>query len=195
MAIRDINLIDSGILTRRYMLRHLVLWAGGLMVTLALIGGFYGFQLRTGGISRHSRESLKKIHARLEARIKTIKDLQVELETVRRRQSALETVTNKRPFYQILVKLAGMMNQDTWITQLALSDVAGKTPGNDLKLTGFSRSNEALGNFMNRLDSEPMFNAVVLQFARENETAASDQAAAGAVPRIQFQITCTIARG
>ena len=139
MAIRDINLIDSSILDRRYILRHLVLWAGCLMVSLALIGGFYGFQLRTARSFQQNRGSLNKIRASLEARIKTIKDLKVELETVRRQRHALETVTNKRPFYQILVKLADIMNKDTWITQLALSAGAGKTYQTDLTLTGFSR--------------------------------------------------------
>jgi len=195
MAIRDINLIDSDILTRRYLLRHLALWAGCLIIALALTGGFYRFQLRSVSAQKSGRGSLQQMHANLEARINEIKNLQAELENLRRQQHALGSITPQQPFSRILVKLAGIMNPYTWITQLVLDSGAAKTPAVDLKLTGFSRSNEDLGDFINRLSNDAMFNAVVLQFVRENETAPSNQTAAETRSQIQFQITCTLARG
>ncbi|MEE8430040.1 MAG: PilN domain-containing protein [Candidatus Desulfatibia sp.] len=192
MAIREINLIDPGILVRRQMLQHLIFWGGGLIVALAMIGGFYLFQAQAVLGKKSSRGSLQQVHADLALKIEEINRRQAEVENLRQQQNALRTVIPKQPFYRILAKLAGVMNAYTWITQLALDIGPGQDSGSKLQLTGLSRSNEDLGDFMNSLADEAMFKDVVLQLAKEGARAQSIKNSGEAMPQIQFKIECSI---
>jgi Tfp pilus assembly protein PilN len=181
MAIREINLVDPGILVRRHMLQHIMLWGGGLIVALAMIGGFYLFQSQAVLAQKSSRGSLQQMHSDLALKIEEINRRQAEMENLHKQQNVLGTVISKQPFYRILAKLADIMNEYTWITQLALDIGPGQGSGSMLQLTGLSRSNEDLGDFMNRLANEPMFEDVVLKLAKES-----------AGQQIQFKIDCNI---
>ena len=192
MAIREIKLVDPGLLFNRHLRRHLAFWAGCLTVFLILIGGFYLFQARAVATDRSSRGSLAQLHSDLKLKIDEIQRMQAELQNLRRRQSILEAVIKKQPVYQVLAKLAEIMNESTWITQLALE--AAKEGGRDthLKLAGVAGSNNDLGNFISRLSSEPMFKAVELEFAREGETAPSSRNINASMNQIYFQISCNL---
>ena len=192
MAIREINLIDPGTLVRRHMLQHLMFWGGGLIVALAMIGGFYLFQSHAVFAKKSKSESLQQMRADLKLKIEEINRLQAAVKNLRNQQNALGAVIPKQPFYRILAKLADIMNEYTWITQLALDIGPGRNSGSMLKLTGLSRSNEDLGDFMNRLANEPIFNGVVLQLAKEGARAQSIQNSGGAMQQIQFRIECSI---
>ncbi len=192
MAIREINLVDPGTLVRRHMMRHLMFWGGGLIVALALIGGFYLFQSQVVFAKKSGRGSLQQMHTDLESKIEEINRRQAEVENLRNQQKALGAVIPKQPFYRILAKLADIMNAYTWITKLALDVGPGHDSGSMLKLTGLSRSNEDLGDFMNRLANESMFNGVVLKLAKEGAGAQSRQNTGAAVQQIQFRIECGI---
>jgi len=195
MAIREVNLVDPGVLLRRHMRRHLTVWAVCLLVSLSLIGGLFLFQTHAVAAKKSGRGSLKQLYTNLELKIDEIKGLQAEIETLHRRQDAFEIIVKKQPFHNILVKLAGIMNQYTWIKQLSL-DVGKKgAPGTRLQLVGFAASNDHLGNFISRMSSEPMFKAVVLQFAKESAMLPSDPGANAGTKQIQFQINCDITRG
>ncbi|NIQ89574.1 MAG: PilN domain-containing protein, partial [Deltaproteobacteria bacterium] len=61
-----------------------------------------------------------------------------------------------------------------------------------LKLTGFSFSAEELGNFLDQLQSAPLFETVVLQQARENETVHLRKNINAPMRLIQFNIECNI---
>jgi Tfp pilus assembly protein PilN len=167
MAIREINLIDPGTLVRRHMRQHLMFWGGGLIVALAMIGGFYLFQSHAVFAQKSNNGAMQQINADLGLKIEKINQLQAEVVNLRNQQNALGVAIPKQPFYRILAKLADIMNEYTWITQLALDIGPGRNSGSMLKLTGLSRSNEDLGDFMNRLANEPIFNGVVLQLAKE----------------------------
>jgi Tfp pilus assembly protein PilN len=181
MTIREINLVDPGTLVRGHMLQHLMFWGGCLIVALAMIGGFYLFQSHAALAKKSKRGPLKQMHTALELKIEEINRLQAQMGNLRNQQNTLGAVIPKQPFYRILAKLADIMNEYTWITQLAMDVRSGPDSGSMLKLTGLSRSNEDLGDFMNRLANEPMFNGVVLQLAKE-----------GAEEQIQFKIKCGI---
>ena len=193
MAIREINLIDPGTLVRRHMLQHLMFWVGGLIVALAMIGGFYLFQSHAVFAKKSKRGSLQQMRTDLKLKIEEINRLQAAVKNLRNQQNALGAVIPKQPFYRILAKLADIMNEYTWITQLALDIGPGHDSGSMLKLTGLSRSNEDLGDFMNRMANESMFNGVVLKLAKEGTGAQSIQNIGEAVQQIQFKIECSIA--
>lgn len=195
MAIREVNLIDPGILLRRHMQRHLAFWALCLLVTLALIGGSFLFQIHAAAAKKSGRGSLKQLYTNLELKIDEIKRLQAELETLGKRQDALEIIAQKQPFHNVLVKLAGIMNQYTWIQQLSLDVGKESASGMRVKLIGFAASNDHLGNFISSLSSEPMFKTVVLEFAKESAALPSDPGVNAGTNQVQFQINCDITRG
>lgn len=192
MAIREVNLIETGILLRRRMRRHLTFWAGSLVAVLALIGGVFLFQAHAVGVKRNSRGPLKQLQTNLEFKINEINNLQTELKALHRRQDMLGAIIQKQPFYRVLDKLAESINQQTWITQLALKTGKKDNPGTHLNLMGFSASNDDLGNFISRLSDDSMFTAVELKFARENETLPATRNTTAAANKIQFQINCEI---
>ena len=192
MTIREINLVDPGILVRRHMLQHLMFWGGGLIVALAMIGGFYLFQSQAVFAEKNKRGSLQQMHTDLELKIEEINRLKAVVENLRNQQNALGAVIPKQLFYRILAKLADIMNEYTRITKLALDIGPGHESGSLLKLDGLSRSNEDLGDFMDRLANEPIFNGVVLQLAKEGAGAQSIQNTGAAVQQIQFKIECRI---
>ncbi len=192
MAIRDINLVDPGTLVRRHILRHLMFWGGGLIVALAMIGGFYLFQSHAVLAKKSKRGSLQQMHADLESKIEKINRRQAAVNNLRNQQNALGAVIPQQPFYRILAKLSAIMNEYTWITKLAMDIGPGRDSGSMLKLTGLSRSNEDLGDFMNRLSNEPIFNGVVLQLAKEGARAQSIRNTGEAMQQVQFRIQCSI---
>jgi hypothetical protein len=61
-----------------------------------------------------------------------------------------------------------------------------------LKLSGFSFSNEELGNFLNRLTAESIFKAVVLKYAQETILAQPERHAEEAVKVVKFEIECEL---
>ena len=186
MTIREINLVDPGTLVRGHMLQHIMFWGGVLILVLAMIGGFYLFQSRAVLAKKSNRGALKQMHTALELKIEEINRLKAQMQNLRHQQNALGVVIPKQPFYRILEKLADIMNEYTWITKLDMNVSPGRDSGSMLKLTGLSRSNEDLGDFMNRLANEPMFNGVVLQLAKEGANTGE------AMQQIQFKIECGI---
>ena len=195
MAIREVNLVDPVVLLRRHMQRRIVLWALCLLVTLAVVGGLFVFQTSAAAAKKNGRGSLKQLYTNLEIKIDEIKGLQAELETLRQRQDALQIMTQKQPFHHILLKLAGIMNQHTWISQLSLNVGPAGASGTRLQLVGFAASNDHLGNFISRLSGDPLFKTVVLEFAKESIVPSPDPSLNAGASRIQFQINCDINKG
>ncbi|MFC1516349.1 PilN domain-containing protein [Thermodesulfobacteriota bacterium] len=195
MALREINLVDIDILFRQQMRRHLLFWAGCLVVCLALLGGFHLLRLQMAFSGTGDRGTLAQVDTRLNARFNEIKTIQEELEHLRQQQDLIEAITKRRNYYTVLVALSDTMNPDTWITNLDLNRGKDRGGGSYLRMTGLSQSNEKLGDFLNRLSGETIFDTVVLKYARESGTAQSDRAAGRIAEQIQFQIECRIPRG
>jgi Tfp pilus assembly protein PilN len=192
MALREINLTPSEILARREFLRHLGFWAGCLLISLALIWGFYFLQEQALSAKRRKVAELKKMHLNLGAKIDEIKLMRVELNTLRQKQSGLEDITLNKPYSRIFAELSDLINEHTWLTQLNIDSGLEEEATASLKLTGFSFSAEELGNFLDQLQSASLFEAVVLQQARENETVQLNKNTHAPVRLIQFNIECNI---
>ena len=125
MTIREINLVDPGTLVRGHMLQHIMFWGGVLILVLAMIGGFYLFQSHAVFAKKSKRGSLQQMRADLKLKIEEINRLQAAVKNLRNQQNALGAVIPKQPFYRILAKLADIMNEYTWITQLARDHYPG----------------------------------------------------------------------
>ena len=192
MALREINLTPNEILARREFLRHLGFWAGCLLISLALIWGFYFLQEYTLSAKRRKVAELKKMHLSLGTKIDEIKVMRAELNALRQKLSGLENITLNKPYSKIFAELSDLLNEQTWLTQLDIDSGLTEETADRLKLSGFSFSAEELGNFLDQLQSAPLFKTVVLQQARENETVHLRKNSRAPMRLIQFNIECNI---
>ena len=192
MALREINLTPSEILARREFLRHLGFWAGCLLISLALIWGFFFLQENALSAKRRKVAELKRMHLNLGAKIDEIKLMRAELNALRQKQSGLEDITLNKPYSRIFAELSDLINENTWLTQLNIDSGLEQETVARLKLTGFSFSAEELGNFLDQLQGAPLFEKVVLQQARENETVQLSKNTRAPMRLIQFNIECNI---
>ena len=188
MALRDINLIPGQILERRSLIRHLLLWAGSLVAVAALIMVTHGYQnRRLSGETQNRQGAIKDLAAALTRIVGDIRKEQNELNLARREQVQLAALIEQRRSYSsVLAKLSDVMNDETWLQQLAFNTAQDRTV--HLGLTGFSHSHDTLGIFIQRLSGEPMFRRVVLKSAQE-----SKDRLAGSAP-VQFQVECDLAK-
>ena len=188
MAVRDINLIPGEILERRSLIRHLLLWLSSLVVVAALIMATHGYQNRmVSGETENRQGAGKDLAAAFTSTLGNIQKEQKALDLARREQVHLFTLIEQRLSYSsVLAKLADVMNDQTWLQQLAFNTAQDRTL--HLGLIGFSHSHETLGTFIQRLSGEPMFRLVVLKSAQESADKLS-----GFAP-VQFQIECDIAK-
>jgi len=195
MALREINLIPTAILSRRQVWRHLLFWSGCLLLALAMIGGAYFYQSHLVLSKKGSRLSLNDMQTHLGMRIEEIKRIKDELERLDQQQVVLETIAKNHPYSKVLFKLVDIMNQYTWLTQLAIDGSKEKNGQIGLILTGLSFSNAELGNFVDRFSNEPLFDAVQLKYAKETKMKLSKQPDAAPLRLIQFGIECRINKG
>lgn len=188
MALRDINLIPGEILERRSLIRRLLLWSSILVVVAALMMAAYVYQNRmVYGETQNRRGALKNLTAALTRIAGDIRKEQKELNLVRREQIQLAALIEQRRSYSsVLAKLADVMNDQTWLSQLAFNTAPDRTL--HLSLMGFSHSHETLGTFIQRLSGESMFRRVVLKSAQESQNPLSVSAP------VQFQIEFDIAK-
>jgi Tfp pilus assembly protein PilN len=196
MALREINFIPIELVARRSLLRHLFFWTGCMVISLSLIWGFYFYHEHTLQAKRRTVTTLKQRHANLGTKIDEIKQIRQEVERLRQKQAGLETITRNEPYSQIFAKLADIMNEDTWLSQLAIDSgfqVEAEVE-TGLRLTGYSLSAEELGNFLTQLTNESMFKNVVLQRATESETSGLYKNMRQPIRLIQFQIVCSVPR-
>ena len=194
MALREINIIPEEILARRNLLRHLSFWLGCLVVSLALIWGSYFLQDHILLAKRHGMSKLEDMHTNLGTKIDEIKMIQEELQRLSQQQAVLETITTNESYSRICARLADIMNESTWLTQLAIENNHAREKNIEIsvRLTGFSFSNDDLGDFLNHLSSDGMFEKVILKHATESQISRWDQSVQGSVKLIHFQIDCSI---
>lgn len=192
MALRELNLIPGEVLARRDLLRHLGFWAGCLVILFTLTWGFYFsgthlFLPRKGAVT-----TLTDMRTYLGTKFEEIRRIQEELDRLSQHQAVLEPVTNYEPYFQICAKLADTMNESIWLTQLVIDGGKEDAVEASLILTGFSYSNDKLGNFLDQLSSATLFESVILKHATESVLRQSNQGERRAVKLIQFQIECNI---
>ena len=114
------------------------------------------------------------------------------MNALRQKLSGLEDITLNKPYSRIFAELSDLINEQTWLTQLNIDSGLERETAARLKLTGFSFSAEELGNFLDQLQSAPLFKTVVLQQAREHETAQLSKNTHAPIRLIHFNIECNI---
>ena len=195
MALREINLIPSTILVRRQLLRHCSFWVGCLAILLAPIFGFYVYQAGATTAQNRLLVNPDDIHKHLLRQIETIKQHQEELESLNKQQAALQAVVGRSEYSRILLNLADTVNGNTWLKSLRIDGGRNSKDPIMLQVSGYAGTNEALGNFLNRLGSNPLFDDVVLKHATETLSENSDANSGNRVKRVEFEIACRILFG
>ena len=192
MALREINFIPTELVARRTLLRHLFFWIGCVVISLGLIWGFYFFHEYSLQAKKLTVTTLKERHAFLGAKIDEIKIIRDELDKLNQKQAGLATITRNEPYSHIFAKLADIMNEATWLSQLAIESGLDEQTETGLRLSGFSLSAEELGNFLNQLSNEAMFKDVVLERLTETETSGLYKNMRKPIRLVKFQIACRI---
>ena len=195
MALREINLVPSNILARRQLLRHFSFWAGCLVILLAPIFGFYVYQAGATTAQNRTIANPDDINKHLVQQIDAIKRIQEELELLNKQQADLQAVVGHSNYSKILFKLADTVNGSTWLKSLQIDSGSNPKDPIMLQISGYAATNEALGNFLNRLGGDPMFDNVVLKYATETLMKKSDVNDEKPAKGVEFEITCRILFG
>lgn len=195
MAIRETNLIPEEILSYRHLVRHLYFWAGCLGVSLAVIFGFHMYQTNIALAQKEDPPILKDKDTNLVAKIKEIKQIQRELDELNKKQVALERITDSTPYSLIIQRLSEAADGYVWFSLLAIEGGKQKDEPISVRVTGFSPRNEELGEFLNRLSGDPLFDAVFLNYATESKTLEAGRGSGDLMDLIGFQIVCRMKKG
>jgi Tfp pilus assembly protein PilN len=188
MALREVNLIPAGLLARRGLVRHMCFWGTCLSVSLFMIFGFFLYQTRVIRAQQPVLQSLDEIQMHLGQSAAEIERIQIELERLNQQRVVLDNITQNRSYCQVLWKLSHIFNDETWLTQLTIDRNPEKNRLIRLGLTGLSLSNATLGNFINHISSDPMFNDVQLVYAKEGNRPISKTNSGKLLKLIQFEI-------
>ncbi len=194
MALREINLVPEDILARRHLWRHLSFWGMTLGFALALIFGVHVYQRHSELAARQRPGNLEGLKTAMTLKSEKIKALQADMEHLKRKRDAIRLIVGNLPYTGILASLAGILNGATWFTHLSLERDRNLPGAASLKIQGSSFHNKELGNFLNLLSGEGLFQNVSLKYARESELATSAQNRAASVEVTHFQIECQVTR-
>ncbi len=192
MALREINLVSSDIMSSRYLRRHISFWALWLILSLTLLGSFFYYQTHFVLSKKRPMKNLEDILAQIGTKIEDINRIQAELEKLDQQESVLKTIKRTRPYSRVLFKLSNIMNDDTWLRSLAIDSNSDKNKGenDNLELTGFAFSNNKLGNFLSLLSNDDLFKDVVLKFSKDTHNSRTYTDSEENTSLIQFQIAC-----
>jgi Tfp pilus assembly protein PilN len=188
MALREVNLIPAGLLTRRRLVRHMCFWGVCLVASLFMIFGFFLYRTRLIRAQQPALQSLDEIQMHLGQSESEIKRIQTELQRLNQQRVMLDKITKNRSYCQVLWKLSEIFNDEAWLTQLTIDRSPAENRAIRLGLTGLSFSNATLGNFINQISSDPMFNDVQLVYAKEGNRQISKTNSGKLLKLIQFEI-------
>jgi hypothetical protein len=194
MALREINLVPADILARRHLLRHLSFWGMTLGLVLVSIFGFHLYQRQFVLASQRIPGNLEGIKSAITLKSEQIKTLQAEMERLKQKRDAIRQIAGNLRYTVILAVLADRLNASTWFRQLSLERDQIQTGSANLKIQGSSFGNEELGNFLNQLSEERVFQNVSLKYARETVLASSKKNSAAPMEATHFQIECQVTR-
>jgi Tfp pilus assembly protein PilN len=162
---------------------------------MSLVLVLHLWQKRTIVAEQTTLLQLEKEHRQLSVKVEEIKNLEQELEKLTQRQALLTKVAGNHSHAVLLMKLAQIMNGHTWLTELKVEDKKEddeKVSEVDIRLKGFSYSNEDLGNFVIQLSADHLFKGVVLDHAKEASSRKPMHGMTLPDSLIQFQIDCQV---
>jgi len=153
------------------------------------------YQTRVIRTQQPALQSLDEIQMHLGERMLKIERIRTELERLNQQRVVLDKITGNRSYCRVLWKLAEIFNDKAWLTRLSIEREQEnidrnreKKPAIRLSLTGLSLSNASLGNFMNQISNDPMFNDAQLVYAKEGNRQILKKKSGQPLKLIQFEI-------
>jgi Tfp pilus assembly protein PilN len=192
MALREINLVSDDFLFQRKLSYHLSLWICLLIISLSSITGFHLYQTRAAHANRPPCASMEELGERLGLKIEEINRLQDELGLLDQQESGLKTAIWKPVYSRVLLSLVEVMNNNTWITQLAVETDKEVKNRSNMNLKGFSKNGAELGDLIENLSGRVLFQDVSLIYARQAGMNDSEQHADESLNLIEFHIQCKV---
>jgi hypothetical protein len=157
-----------------------------------LIFSFYSYQKYIILARKSAFGNLKDTRTNLGLKIKEIKRIQEEVKKLDQQQAVLDTIITGPMCWRIIRRLSEIINDDTWLKELTTGLSNDKDSRADIKLSGFSSSNEELGDFLIKLSGDPMFKGVLLKFARETIWDRARKDGGDQTKVIEFEIECEL---
>jgi Tfp pilus assembly protein PilN len=195
MALREINLIPSNILDRKEIRRHLIFWSVCLGVLLSPVSGFYVYKTGVVSAQKSTTNNIVDINRRLNGQMARSKQIKQELNALSQKEADLKTVLKPAVYSEILYRLTETMDGLTWLQTLNIQRQKKPTESIQLRVIGYAASNGALGNFIERLSSDPGIDGVVLKYAKEHSAQKTTKTDTKPQSLMAFEIECTISRG
>ena len=100
------------------------------------------------------------------------------------------SLSGSYPYSMVLARLMDSMGTATWLTNLELRS-GGDKAGSRLKIIGLTAANNELGDFLDQLAKEPIFDDVLLKYAGTGRNTANSPAGTDEIP-VQFEIECDV---
>lgn len=195
MGLREINLVPPDMLFPRKVRRHLFFWVGCLLIAIALIFTLHLYQRSVLMKQKRPLLTLQDTHTHLGATIEEVKRIQEELERLHEQQAVLESISRHQSHAGVLATIAEILNRNTWLRELAIEQGDDKQEIFGVTLTGYSFSNDDVGDFISRLSNEAIFDRVILKYAKDTPPGGVRQYSEEDVKLIQFKVECTISIG
>ena len=193
MALREINLSDPRRQARRKLQRYLALWAGALFISQAVIGSVYVYQAKFVLPRKRALMQINQVQSSLRTRIQAISEAREELERLKSRHALITSLAGRHTSASILARLVDNMAASTWLTKLELNSGKPEAPPR-MKIIGYTSSHTTLGDFIDRLVRDDLFESVVLKYAGTGRTPSGRFNSQQAAP-VQFEIECGIYKG
>ena len=188
MTLREINLIPTEVLRRRYDRAHLVFWIACLVGVLLLVSGYFLYQTRFSLARVWRPASLEQIQVELAQLRADLERDRTELERLGGQEKELGRIDRNQPYTVVLVRLADMMNAETWLSSLNIE----RDPDQEetrLVLRGYANNNDRLADFINRMNAEPLFGDVEVRYVTEVSLGRQE---AQPVRVAQFELGCLL---
>ncbi len=193
MAIREINLTPPETAGRRHIRRHLFFWGGCAAAIVAFLGILFVFHSLHISGQKKTMAAFSDAPVVLQSRLAEIRNAQSEIDLLDKRRAVLASLSEtSRPTSTVVGKISTMMNGATWLSSFVFEKARGKEP-ELVKLTGYSLSNQDIGDFLSRLSADPGIRNVELKYAVENKVSGAGQKTGGRT-LVQFQIECRLGK-
>ena len=192
MALRDINLVPDDFLFRQNLSRHLSLWAIFFILSMTSVFGFHIYQKTTTNSKKLPIDPMMDATEQLGLKIDEIKRLQDELVRLDQQKSGLENISRNPVYSRVLLKLAEIMSNHTWVTQLTIEKDEETKTESLMSLRGYAKNSADLGDLIKNLNENSLFYDVFLRHAQEAMLTEYRPQMNEPSSLIEFQLECRV---
>ena len=133
-----------------------------MVLTVSGLNIYIGNKL-PGGINYDT--GIEGIESQLSVKINSVKALKEEVESLDRQMAYTERIMNSEICSRIIYGFVNLMNRETWLEGFEITKGINKYY--EVIMSGYSVGSESLGDFIEKLTEEQMFDSVHLRYAKD----------------------------